>query len=166
MHFPKTQPFTRVRTNVWLSRSPGASISFASSPLHVTVLLVQFCSHTSLYWDIGAWECSHLAIPVERIDVELSSSSYRSAPETGNAACWARSTRRTATKAWKEQTHFKVQLSCTACSSRPLIWLEPSLEWCLNIISILRAFMSQNTCLRYHGYCDIWTFNNSDWKLL
>lgn len=35
--------------------------------------------------------------------VELNSSSYRSAPDTGNAVCWASSTRRMANRAWNRK---------------------------------------------------------------
>lgn len=41
----------------------------------------------------------YLGLPEERMAVELNSSSYRSAPDTGNAVCWASSTRRMANRA-------------------------------------------------------------------
>lgn len=101
--------------------------------------------------DMGALECCHLAIPVERIEVELRSSSYRSAPETGNAAFWARSTRRTATKAWKKHT----VLQTLFCLELPLIRFDLKLSWGeMSTRNQYTDTTSQNT---HHSYCDLFT---------
>lgn len=49
----------------------------------------------SLPWGFSGY----LGFPLDRMAVELSSSSYRSAPDTGNAVCWASNTRRMASRA-------------------------------------------------------------------
>lgn len=69
--------------------------------------------------------CEYLGFPVEMMAVELNSSSYRSAPDTGKAACWASSTRRMENRAWKQKwqherlTGLKPGSAPHACSSFP-----------------------------------------------